>query len=134
METGDLLTPHTLEAVLRGQWVRLAVRLALLATLYGQLMMVDSAELRRAEDALDRWRRLVAESAEHPSSPMPRYIVNGAYAAVEDNFGAASVFRLLNRLEHDADVAPGATFETLVHLDRILGLDLARYLGALARE
>jgi hypothetical protein len=133
--SGDLLvgTQHAVEAVLCGQWDPLAVRLALLATPYGQRMMLDSAELRRAEDTLDRWRWLVAESAEHSSSPMPRYIVNRAYAALDDNFGVASVFTLLNRLEHDASVAPGAKFETFVHLDRILGLDLARYLGATAR-
>jgi cysteinyl-tRNA synthetase len=132
----DLLsdTPHTVDALLFGQWDPLAVRMALLAAPYGRRTTLDSAELRWAEDTLDRWRGLVAQSAEHPSSPIPRYIANRAYAALDDNFSVAPIFALLTGLEHDPSVAPGAKFETFTHLDRILGLDLARYLGAAARR
>lgn len=108
----------------------LAFRLAVLAVPYQERLVLDAAELSRAAATLDRWRSWVAEWADHPSSPIPRDTAHQVYGALADNVDVAGVFAILERLSGDPAVSDGAKFETFVHVDRILGLDLPRYLGS----
>lgn len=108
----------------------LAARLALLSTPYGKPMALGPDEMRRAEDTLRRWRDAVAACADHPSAAMPRWVVDRAYSGLENNISTPSLLSTVTLLEADKLVPPGAKFETLVHLDRFLALDLPRHLGA----
>jgi hypothetical protein len=51
-------------------------------------------------------------------------------AAWEDDLDVPGVLRALRDVESDPELPDGARFETYVHADRILGLDLARDLGS----
>ena len=50
-------------------------------------------------------------------------------AAFDDDLDTPRALQVLRRLEKDADVAPGAKFETFAWADRLLGLDLVRLVG-----
>ncbi|MBD0746853.1 hypothetical protein [Streptomyces sp. CBMA152] len=107
----------------------LAVRLVLLGRPYHEPVEVGSDAFDEAELRLARWRRAVAGWADHPSKPLCADLVRTARAALEDSLDAAAVLRLLDDLEADADVPPGAKFETFARLDRVLGLELTREIG-----
>ncbi|MGW5366591.1 hypothetical protein [Actinopolymorpha pittospori] len=108
----------------------LALRLALLTRRHYCGAQLDPGILDEADATLHRWRDGVAVWARAPSRPMPRDVVREAYAAFENNLDTPSVLRQLDRLAGDVDVADGAKFETFVHLDRVLAVDLARDIGA----
>jgi hypothetical protein len=114
-----------------------AVRLAMLSTHYRT--PIESGGTRDAPDARDvldgpaerlrRWRELVAAWAGSPGKPMSAGYVAEATVAFEDDLDTPAVLSLLDRLADDPEVAPGAKFETIVHLDLILGLDLVSAIG-----
>ncbi|MGI8306326.1 hypothetical protein [Saccharopolyspora hattusasensis] len=106
----------------------LALRLALLRERYDQPLPLTRTRLDRADVVLDRWRRLVAEWADHPSAPMPAHVVERAYVALDEHLDIGALVEILQALADDATVRPGAKFETFVHFDRILALELVRYL------
>lgn len=122
LETGQRL-------LLEGQDA-LALRLALLSTPYDRRVVLDAPAVQRAEETLRRWRGVVAECAGHPSAPLPRWVRDRVYPLLNNNFSVSALVPVVNSLTCDERVAPGARFETLVHLDRFLGLDLPRHLGA----
>jgi nucleotide-binding universal stress UspA family protein len=105
-----------------------AVRLAMLSTHYrtpiepGQVLDVSTDRLRR-------WRELVAAWANSPGRPMSAGYVAAAGAAFDDDLDTPAVLSLLDRLAEDAEVPPGSKFETFVHLDLILALDLVSAIG-----
>ncbi|MER5388453.1 hypothetical protein [Saccharopolyspora sp. NPDC002686] len=107
----------------------LALRIALLQDRHDQPLSLTPARLDQAADVLDRWRRLVAGWADHRSAPMPARIVEQAYGALDDHFDVGAVIEILHGLTDDPTVQPGAKFETFVHFDRILALELVRYLA-----
>lgn len=106
----------------------LALRLALLRERYDQPLPLTRTRLDRADIVLDRWRRLVAGWADHPSAPMPDDVVERAYVALDEHLDIGALVEILQTLADDAAVPPGAKFETFVHFDRILALELVRYL------
>lgn len=106
----------------------LAIRLALMTFLCYQPADLTEGVLTNAREKLRRWRRWVAEWAEFPSRPIPTRTAEAAQAAFS-HLDTASAIALLDGLEPDPDVLPGAKFETFVYADRILGLDLAREIG-----
>ncbi|MDI9580100.1 MAG: hypothetical protein QM207_05295 [Thermobispora sp.] len=107
----------------------LAVRLALLA--HGHRPPVDLTDeaLRDAAAELARWRRRVAEWAESPSHPIDQGHAERIQRALDDDLDTAAALRLLRELEHDESVPPGSRFETFIHFDRVLGLDLPAEIG-----
>jgi cysteinyl-tRNA synthetase len=107
----------------------LALRLFFLSGRYRQQMDLTANALSGADKRLARWRARVAEWAEAPSAPAPTEYVQRVYDAFADDLDTPSALVALGELEKDASVAPGAKFEAFVHLDRLLGLDLAHDVG-----
>jgi cysteinyl-tRNA synthetase len=101
----------------------------LLGHAYRTPVMVTDAALARARRTLRHWRQLVADWAQEPSRPIPADLLRQAHAALADNLGVPAVLDMLRSVERDAGVPAGAKFETFAHLDRVLGLDLAREVG-----
>ncbi|HEY7487619.1 MAG TPA: hypothetical protein VH912_24405 [Streptosporangiaceae bacterium] len=99
-------------------------RLALLATHYRS--PVDAAP---SGDLLARWRNLVAAWADAPGKPMSAEYVAEAGAALDNDLDVPGALSVMDRLAADPEPPPGAKFETFVHLDLILALDLVSAIG-----
>jgi cysteinyl-tRNA synthetase len=107
----------------------LAIRLAFLDHRYRQQVNLSWDTLEAADRTLRRWRERVAEWANSPSGPMPPRYADAVLAAFEDDLDTPAALRELRALERDAEVPPGAKFETFAHTDQLLGLDVARDVG-----
>ena len=107
----------------------LAVRLLLLGRPYGTPVTVTGAALAGAGRTLRDWRRSVADWAQQPSRPIPADLLGQSHAALAEDLDVAAVLALLAEVAGRSDVPAGAKFETFAHLDRVLGLDLARDVG-----
>jgi hypothetical protein len=105
-----------------------AVRLAMLSTHYRAPIEAGRA-LDVPAERLQRWRELVAGWANSPGKPMSAAYVAEAGTALDDDLDTPAVLSLLDRLADDAEIAPGSKFETFVHLDLILALDLVSAIG-----
>lgn len=106
----------------------LAVRLALESYPYHQTADLTQSVLADADETIRHWRHLVAEWAQSPSRPMPAPIAGTVQVAFGD-LDTVSLLALLRGLVPDASVPTGTKFETFVHADRVLGLDLPRSIG-----
>ena len=78
-----------------------------------------------------RWRRKVAEWAEEPSSPIAEDRADAMNEAFDDDLDTPGALRILRHLEDDPAVPPGSKFETFLHADHILALDLSSDIGRL---
>ncbi|MGW8331457.1 hypothetical protein ACWGLE_26610 [Streptomyces sp. NPDC055897] len=107
----------------------LAVRLLLLSHPYEEPVTVTADQVDEAGRALARWRRAIAGWAAQPSKPIPADLKSTARTALDNRLDTAAVLRLLHDLATADEVAPGAKFETMSHLDRVLGLELVREVG-----
>jgi cysteinyl-tRNA synthetase len=107
----------------------LALRLFFLGGRYRQQMNLTDDALSAADKRLRRWRTRVAEWAESPSAAMADAYVQRVYAAFDNDLDTPTALVALGELEKDDSVPPGSKFETFVHVDRLLGLDLARDIG-----
>ncbi|TDD47129.1 cysteine--tRNA ligase [Nonomuraea terrae] len=107
----------------------LAVRLAFLEHRYRQQLNLTWDTLRAADRTVRRWRARVAEWSESPSAPMATAYAERVEAAFDDDLDTPSALRILRELERDESVAPGAKFETFLHLDQVLALDLSSEIG-----
>lgn len=107
----------------------LALRLALLAGPSDAPPGADA--LADAAARLALLRADVARFAESPSAALAAARVAEVHAAVDDDLDTARGLALTDALRTDQDVPPGARFESLVHLDRAFGLDLAQDIGRL---
>ncbi|MCX4844530.1 hypothetical protein [Streptomyces sp. NBC_00893] len=107
----------------------LAVRLLLLGRPYGTPVTVTGAALAGARRTLRDWRRSVADWAQEPSRPIPADLLRQSHTALAEDLDVTAVLTLLADVAERPDVPPGAKFETFAHLDRVLGLDLARDVG-----
>lgn len=107
----------------------LAVRLAFMEHHYRRQMNLTWDTLREADRTLRTWRRRVAEWAESPSRPIAREHADHIQQAFEDDLDTPLVLRLLHELERDESTPPGARFETFLHFDHLLGLDLSVDIG-----
>lgn len=108
----------------------LAVRLALLRHPYRTPVDLTRRTLTDAQETLDRWRRLVADWAQEPSSSLADP-THRAFAAFENDLDTATGLAELDRIA-DGSGSAGARFETSVRLDRVLGLELPRDIGRAA--
>ncbi|WP_327089521.1 cysteine--tRNA ligase [Nonomuraea sp. NBC_01738] len=107
----------------------LAVRLAFLEHKHRHQLNLTWDTLRAADRTLRRWRGRVAEWAERPSEPLARDYTGRALDAFEDDLDTPAALRVLRELEHDPEVSPGSKFESFLHLDHLLGLDLSSEIG-----
>ena len=107
----------------------LTLRCVLLSTPYRQQAPLTTERIADAARLLHRWRQRVADWSTHTSVPMPAHIIDAAYRAFDRNLDLPAVLDLMHHVESDAAIAPGAKFETFVHLDRVLAFDLTRDLG-----
>jgi cysteinyl-tRNA synthetase len=107
----------------------LALRLAFLEQKYRQQVNLTWETLAAADGTLHRWRELVAEWANSPSKPMCADYAGRVTAALDDDLDTPAAVRALRELAKDTQVPPGSKFETFVHADMVLGLDLVRDIG-----
>ncbi|HEY1643738.1 MAG TPA: hypothetical protein VGG35_23930 [Streptosporangiaceae bacterium] len=121
--------PVTLAELRRRGLDPLALRLAFLECRYRDPLDLDWPALAEADAALRRWRGQVADWATHPSRPLSAEHAAQVTAAFEDDLDTPAALAALRALDSDAGVAPGARFETLAHLDQLLGLDLVSEVG-----
>ena len=105
------------------------LRLALLSHAHEEPVDLTPEALAEAGRTLAHWRRQVADWAKEPSTPMHAETVSTARARFADDLDTASVLVLLKDLADAQGVSAGARFETFVHLDRVLGLELSREVG-----
>ncbi|MGP4095846.1 cysteine--tRNA ligase [Nonomuraea sp. KM90] len=107
----------------------LAVRMAFLEHRYRQQLNLTWDTLRAADRTVRRWRARVAEWSESVSAPLSQAHAERVEAAFDDDLDTPAALRILRELERDESVAPGAKFETFLHLDQVLGLDLSTEIG-----
>ncbi|GAA1021980.1 cysteine--tRNA ligase [Acrocarpospora pleiomorpha] len=107
----------------------LAVRLALMEHRYRQQMNLTWDTLHAADRTLKRWRQKVAEWAESPSRPIATDSSTAIQSAFNDDLDTPLALRLLRDLERDPAIPPGSKFETFLHFDHLLGLDLSSEIG-----
>jgi hypothetical protein len=108
----------------------LVLRLALLSCPYREPVTLTQAALADAAEAAGRWRRRVAEWAGEPSRPIPAEAASVIRAAFDDDLDTVAALGLLHSMESRQDVPAGAKFETFLFVDRVLGLELPREIGA----
>ncbi|MER6126131.1 hypothetical protein ABT173_26610 [Streptomyces sp. NPDC001795] len=106
------------------------LRLALLTRPRRHPADLGTDALAEARDTLVRWRKAVAAWATRPSRPVPERVRQDLRAAWEDDLDVPAVLEVLRRVESAGDMPDGARFETYAYADRLLGLDLAREIGA----
>jgi cysteinyl-tRNA synthetase len=107
----------------------LALRLAFLSRRHGEPQDLAWDALAEADQALRRWRRLVAGWAESPSKPMCAEVTAEIAAAFDDDLDTPRALAALRSAEGDEQIPPGSKFETFAYTDQLLGLDLARDIG-----
>jgi hypothetical protein len=107
----------------------LALRLALLGHRHAEPVTLTWDALAEADQTLQRWRGLVAEWAESPSKPMCAEVTAQVGAAFDDDLDTPAALRALDRLAQDPGIPPGSKFESFVHADQLLALDLPREIG-----
>jgi hypothetical protein len=84
--------------------------------------------LSSERETLRIWRHHVARWAEFPSSPVPPEIKT-TIRLFSSQLDTPALMRLLEEVVQDDGAPPGAKFETFIFADRILGLDLGRWIG-----
>ncbi len=107
----------------------LALRLALLEQHYRRPTDLSWPAVVAADATLARWRRGLATWAMHPSVAMPVDAVAAVVRSLADDLDTPLAIALLGDLEIAPGIPDGARFEAFAHLDRALGLDLARDVG-----
>jgi hypothetical protein len=109
----------------------LALRLAYLSARYRDRAELTWDTLRDTDRELSLWRQRVAQWAESPSKPMCAEVTARVRAAFDDDLDTPAALRALRELEQDPDIPPGSKFESFVHADLLLGLELPRDIGRL---
>lgn len=106
-----------------------AVRLALLGRHYADAGGPSTADVAAAGEELARWRDAVARWADSPSRPMCAEYVARFADACDADLDTATALGALRDLEADRDIPDGAKFETFVHADAVLALDVMSHVG-----
>ena len=107
----------------------LALRLAFLTTHYVTRRVWVPDDIAVYDWNLQRLRRRVAGWAETPSQPMSAEHVRRVHDAFDDDLDTPRAMSVIERLDGDPSVPDGVKLETFLHLDELLGLDLARDIG-----
>ena len=108
----------------------LALRLAFLSHRHRQQMNLTWEVLAGADATIRRWRERVAAWATGPSAPMPAEARERFLACIGDDLDLPRALQVVRDVERDPSLPDGARMEFLLFADRVLGLDLAREIGA----
>jgi hypothetical protein len=107
----------------------LAARLAFMSRRYAEPANLTWDVLDQADQTLRRWRDLVAQWAESPSKPMCAEVTAQVAAAFDGDLDTPAALRALGGLAEDPQIPPGSKFESFLHADQLLALDLPREIG-----
>jgi cysteinyl-tRNA synthetase len=107
----------------------LALRLAYLSGRYREPADLSWDLLGDADQELRRWRQGVARWAESPSKPICAAVTAQVAAAFDDDLDTPAALRALRGLEQDPEIPPGSKFESFLHADQLLGLELPCQIG-----
>lgn len=107
-----------------------SVRFALAATPHRLAVYLTGANLAAADSMLAHWRHRMAVCSHSPSRPIPTWWRQAVQAAFDDDLDVTAAAAATGALEASDTVAPGATFEALAWIDRVLAVDLARGLSS----
>jgi hypothetical protein len=107
----------------------LAMRLALMSRHHGEQADLTWDVLADADQTLRRWRELVAGWAESPSRPMCAEVTAQLATAFDGDLDTPAALLALRGLEQDPEIPPGSKFESFLHADQLLALDLPREIG-----
>ncbi|MCW2885496.1 MAG: hypothetical protein QOE54_3469 [Streptosporangiaceae bacterium] len=107
----------------------LALRLVILRCHYREPLDPSWADLEDADADLREWRAEMAGWAKAPGKPMSSGYVAEADSALSDDLNVPRALHVLRQLATDPAVPPGAKFESFLHLDLTLALDLVRDIG-----
>ncbi len=107
----------------------LALRLAFMQHRYRSQMNLTWEVIEAANEQLMRWRTRINEWSESFSEPMSQTHVDTFTDFFFDDLNTPAAINDLRNLERDPSISVGSKFETFIHLDSLLGLDLARDIG-----
>jgi hypothetical protein len=107
----------------------LSLRLAFLGHPYREELTLTRDDLEAADEVLRGWRGLVKHWARSPSKPICAQYTGAFLGALDDDLDTPAALRTLSALAVDQEILDGSKFEAFAHLDRFLGLDLAREVG-----
>lgn len=107
----------------------LALRLAFMQHRYRSQMNLNWDVISAAQEQLLRWRTRINEWSESSSEPMAQTYVDAFTQQFFDDLNTPAAINELRNLERDSSISAGSKFETFIHLDSLLGLDLARDIG-----
>jgi len=107
----------------------LALRMAFLQHRYRSQMNLTWDVISAANEQLTRWRTRINEWSESESEPMAQEYVDSFTESCFDDRNTPQAVNQLRNLERDPSISAGSKFETFIHLDSLLGLDLARDIG-----
>ena len=107
----------------------LSLRMAFLQHRYRSQMNLTWDVISAANDQLNRWRGKVNEWSQSVSAPMAQDYLERFTELFFDDLNTPMAINVLRDLEKDDAVSAGSKFETFIHLDALLGLDLARDIG-----
>jgi cysteinyl-tRNA synthetase len=107
----------------------LALRLVFLQHRYRSQMNLTWEGIAAAHDQLQKWRTRVNEWSQSSSAPIDESFQNRFTELFFDDLNTPQAISELRTFERDTTITDGAKFETFIHLDSLLGLDLARDIG-----
>lgn len=107
----------------------LSLRLAFMQHRYRSQMDLTWEVIAAANDQLRKWRTKVNQWSEFDSAPMAQDYRDRFTQFFFDDLNTPQAINELRNLERDPEVAEGSKLETFIHLDALLGLDLAREIG-----
>jgi hypothetical protein len=107
----------------------LALRLAMLRSHYREGLELSWDDLADADAEIARWRTAVARWARSPGRPMSSAYIAETDAAFCDDLNVPAALKIMRQLAADDSISPGARFESFVHLDLVLALDLVALVG-----
>lgn len=107
----------------------MALRLAFLGTRYAEPLALTREGLDGAAAELGSWRHQVATWATHPSRPPSAGHAAQVTTSFDNDLDVPAALAALTALAADPGIPAGAKFETLAHLDQLLGLELASEVG-----
>lgn len=123
---------HAVETAARaaaGDLDPLVLRLALLHFLPEEPAELSAARLHRAAETLRRWQLKVADWHDMDPAPGRDEVVDTTRRALRDRLDTPWVLSMMHRIEFDLQEPSQSKFQLFTDVDRVLGLNLTRFVG-----